>query len=470
MALKDRIAAVIRRLTPQSNRTTSDEMIAEPPHYKQVIERFEVGKTRREKVEDARRMYAEDPRVREVIKTLAEDATRGGFTVQVLEGPQQQQAQEVLDALMERIDLAKRATGWTRLNLRDGDGFLELGVDGEFLIQKITRKPTLSMYRNANRNDEFDDPRRAYWFSDSPFYERPGEDAIWFADWQMVHPRWDHDEGERYGNPLYVAARKPYRRVEQGELDIAVRRKTRSGMRYLHFIDTDDANEIEAYKQRNQAALNNKSAALADFFTNQKGAITPVQGDANLSEIEDVLHHIETLAIVSPLPLELLGYGRNLNRDVLAEKRKQYNDALPSLSEWGTDQILRPIFNRQLLLQSIWPGGLKYQVTWANKRTITAQMVLEAANAGLALKRLGIPMEIILDLLTQLIPGLDKETILAVMAKQETQEEPEPTPTPENPARQEEEARRLIESLGFLQEQIVDSHHQSNGNGAVVVR
>jgi len=31
--------------------------------------------------------------------------------------------------------------------------------------------------------------------------------ATWLADWQVIHARWDHDEGNRYGQPLFASAR-----------------------------------------------------------------------------------------------------------------------------------------------------------------------------------------------------------------------------------------------------------------------
>ena len=427
MALIDHINNFIRRTFPAlvTPRTTSEEL--QLRERNETLSLFTTGKSRRERIQDARHMYQTDPRIRETINTLAADATRGGFTIAVTDGgPQIAQAQAIADELLERIDLAAKAEEWLKLSLKEGDSFLELSVDAEFLVQRITRKPTLLMHRNSNDFDAFDDPRLAYWFSDAPF-PRPTTDAVWFADWQMVHARWNHDEGGRYGDPLYDAARKSFKRAEQGELDIAIRRKTRSSMRFLHFVDTDDPNEIEVYKQRNQAALNNKSAALADFFTNQKGAITPVQGDANLAQIEDVVHHIETMGVVSPLPLELLGYGRNLNRDILEEKRSQYQDALPSISEWVSKQIVLPIIERQWLLSGVWPGGLKYSVKWANKQRLTAKMIQEASLAVKSLQAIGLPDQVVLDILAQLIPGLEREE-LTIISKVEPRMEASTTP------------------------------------------
>jgi hypothetical protein len=128
----------------------------------------------------------------------------------------------------------------------------------------------------------------------------------------MIHARWDRDEGSRYGAPMFASARKAYKRMTQGELDIAIRRKTRAGMRYVHVLDGASPAEIEAYKAANRPALDDPYAAVADFFFNKAGGLQALQGDARLSDIDDVLHHVDTFGIASPVPLELIGYGPSM--------------------------------------------------------------------------------------------------------------------------------------------------------------
>ena len=448
MAIADQINAFIKRILPQRPTTSSEEIIAGRTRTQEaILSQFATGKTRREIVEECRGMYKDDGRVREIITTIARDAVKGGFTVQVNRSPQSGQARREYEAFAKRIKINKRLEDWTRLGIRDGDSFIELGVDRERNIQLLTRKLTLFIRRNSNNFDLFSDPTRAYWYSERTWDIQPPRDAIWFADWQIVHARWDHDEGDRYGTPMFASGRKAYKRVTEGELDIAVRRKTRAGMRYFHYIETDDENQVDAYRKRNQQALANKAAAIADFFSNTKGGVTAIQCDARLSEIDDVLHHIETLGIIGPLPLELLGYGRNLNRDILEEKREQYYEALPAICEWVTDQLLAPIIERQWLLKGIWPGGLDYQIAWSARRSLTARILQQAAIAGVQLKKLGIPMPMILDLLVKLIPDLNKDEILKAIEDEEEKRRQNQTTTPPIPDETEEDETMDEESL-----------------------
>jgi hypothetical protein len=379
---------------------------------------FNAESGRRALVRECRAMVEDDTRPDEVIATLARDVMKGGFALQV-SGPRADMAQAVASAMVERLDLVQRLDDWLRLTLRDGDSFLEIGATEAGELAAVTRKATLEMVRNCNQFDGFDDPERAFFWSDMPG-ALPGERAVWFAEWQIVHARWKHDDGNRYGRPLFGAARKAFKRMTQGELDIAVRRKTRSGLRYAHVLEDASLAEIEAYKLANQAALKDPFAAVADFFLNKRGAIQAIQGDAHLSEIEDVLHHVDTFGVASPVPLELIGYGRNLNRDVLAQKKEQYTETLESVRQWMVAEFVRPLVERQWLLAGIWPAGLTLDVVWKAKRQATPTDLAEMARFAAAVKAAGLLTdETVLRIMATVLPEFDVQTELAALAAAE---------------------------------------------------
>lgn len=414
-SLIDHFTNLITRLRPAQPKTTSDEIRpASISSAASIIKLFQVEQDRRSIVSDCRQMYDLDTRAEGVIATLARDAIKGGFTVNVKKGNNTKKAQTIATDLMTHLNLITRLDDWVRLTLRDGDSFLELSVDKSGLIQQVTRKPTLQIHRNSNNIDRFTDPTQAYWLGDEAWLFQPGPDAIWFADWQIVHARWKHDEGSRYGRPLFASARKAWKRMSEGETDIAVRRKTRAGMKYLHVIEGDET-AVETYQRQNKDTLRNPFAAIADFFVNKKATIQAIQGDARLGEIDDVLHHIETWAVASPVPLALIGYGKDLNRDILEQKLEQYERALEPVTQWVIDQLLKPLIETQWLLQGIWPGGMEYDIIGASKKTLTAEALGAAAEAGLKLRALGWPDEVIIETLAPLIPGLDAEALLAAM-------------------------------------------------------
>lgn len=425
MGLIDSIGRLFRRGERESQRTTSDEVMAggrlgERPYAPVALaQRFGAERDRRALVEAARKMYDEDTRVDGIIKTLARDATKGGFLVDVDGGPRETRAEGVALDLMQRLHLQRQVDDWFRLTLRDGDGFLELGIDGAREVVEVTRKPTLEMRRHSNSRDRFDDPRRAFWWSDEPWVLNPEKaEVVWFPEWMVVHARWNHESDRRYGRPLFASGRKTWKRVDEGELDLAVRRKARAGMRYVHSLPGADESKIEAYRRRNRAALDNPTAAIADFFSNVQGGIAAVQGDAHLSEIEDVVHHIRTFWLASPIPMSLLGYGQDLNRDVLREQQEQYDRALESVADWVIDAFVRPLVERQWLLAGILPDGLSYEIRRAYKKPVTAADVGDVAEAVLKLRATGLLSdEMLVDLMVMILPHVDGQEAKAALAR-----------------------------------------------------
>ncbi len=408
MSLIDRIASIFK---PKSAApTTADETGAAPsaPTANALMDRFAAETTRAQIVEQCRKMYREDPRVRRITATVARDAVKGGFTVSTKDA----RAQESAERLSKRLKLGQRLDDWTRLALRDGDTLLEIGVDAQRQIAVVTRKPTLKMRRHSNKADRFDDPARAFWYADQSWEVEPGPQTLWFAEWQIVHARWDHDEDSRYGSPLFASATSPYKRMREGETDIAVRRKTRAGVKYLHVVEGADQNGLNDYKEMNKAALDNPFAAIADFFTNKPGAIQAVQGDMTLASIEDVVHHIRTFWTASPAPMSLLGYGQDLNRDVLEAQGQQYIEELGSITEWVETELVIPLLERQWLLDGILPEGLEYEVEWQTKAKLSAADLLAVAQAALTLRTLGFGPEAIISILQRFLPGIDVRAAL----------------------------------------------------------
>jgi len=384
---------------------------------------FTAQRDRRSRVTDSRDMVTEDPRPKQALATLARDATKGSFTLQI-SGPRADQAQAAADALFARVKLPTRIDDWARLTFRDGDTFLELGVAANGEVVEITRKPTLEMFRWSDDFDRFYDPAAAFYWTDRPtFNDVPPGDATFFPEWQIIHARWDRDEGSRYGTPMFASARKAYKRMSQGELDIAIRRKTRSGLRYLHVLEGASAAEIEAYKAANRPALDDQFGALADFFSNRPGGLQVIQGDARLSEIDDVKHHVQTFAVASPVPLELIGYGTDLNRDILEQKQDQYEDAIESVRGWLEAEFILPLLERQWLMLGIWPDALSVEFQWKQKKRPTPAGLKDMAAFATAMKAAKLLTDsTLLHILATALPDFDVDAEIAALEAQASED------------------------------------------------
>lgn len=370
------------------------------------MSRYQVERSRLAAIKDVRLMYDEDPRVEEMHRRSASDVVRGGFVVKVEDA----RALQIANDLQKRLTLNQKLEDWVRLSKRDGDSFLELSVNDQLLISNVTRKPTLQMHRNSNNADQFDDPERAFWMADPNWMsmEAP-KDAIWFPYWKIIHARWNHDEESRYGRPMMRSARKQYRFMQDGELNVAVRRKIAGAQIRQHTVEGSPA-DLEKYKTDNAASLG-KLAAVVDFFSNKAGALTVHQGDGNVDKIGDIEHHIATMFTASDVPMELIAYGGNLNRDILGEKKDQYDETLRQDREWVISEIVTPLLERQWLMQGILPASLNYKIIWRSGKSLSPTELRDLADAASRLRLLGVKDEIIQLLLAMFLRDVDVDLL-----------------------------------------------------------
>lgn len=402
-SLRDRVRAFLNPSPPPTSGEASTPAAVIP---ESMISRFQVERSRIAAVKDCRNMYDADPRVEKMHRDYARDLLRNGFIIQTKD----EFAKQIADDLQERLTLNQKLEDWLRLSMRDGDSFLELSVDDSLLISGVTRKPTLQMHRNSNAADQFENPEHAFWMADEMFAGmEPPKDALWFPEWKIIHARWNHDEEQRYGRPMMRAARKHFKYVEDGELNVAVRRKIGGAQIRQHIVEGSPS-DVETYKEQNKAAFG-KLSAVIDLFSNKPGSLNVVQGDGNLDKIADVEHQIATMFTASDVPMELIAYGGDLNRDVLGEKKSQYEEILNQGREWATVQILRPLLERQWLLQGILPASVKYKIVWRKAKSLSPADLRDLADAGSRLKVLGVKDEIIQLLMAAFLRDVDVDLL-----------------------------------------------------------
>lgn len=407
-SLIDRIRAIFRQTTQPEQQTLVITAPAQPRQLSE-IERLQGETQRAEIVRKCREMYSSDPRAKKMLRMLARDMVKGGFVVKC----EDEQAVEVANQLKGRLKLDQRLDDYVRLTARDGDSFLEVGINDRLEIVILTRKPTLEMRRNSNSFDQFPEPERAFWWSDKPWMgQEAPSNAIWFPRWQIVHARWEHDEGSRYGTPMLASGTGHFKKLTEGELDIAVRRKTRAGMKYVHkFPAGTNPMEIEAYKEMNQDTLDDPFAAVQDFFGTVD--IEAVQGDMQLGDISDVKHQIATWFTAGEVPMELVAYGEDLNRDVLSVKMVEYEETLVQLREWVTSELVSPLLELQWLLAGIYPPSLDYSIEWRTKKEPSAGDVEAITRAAMQMQLLGWQPEVIAQVVSRYLPDVEPDDLVS---------------------------------------------------------
>lgn len=348
-------------------------------------------------------MYEEDGRVQESTNTLSRDIVKDGFEIFIKDGPKK--AQRIADDLIKRLNLNLLLYDFVRRTFLDGESFLEIGINSNREIIAVKRHETLNMRVNAGEDFVIHDPSKAYWYSVNSTDINPSNESVFFADWQMLHPKWIPDRKGVYGLPLFYSSRGFYQRAHDGEDDIYVRRRSRAGIKYLHVIEDGTPSDIDTYKEKNKEALENPLAAQADFFTAKKGSIQVVEGDNNIGEMSDIMHNIESLLIASPVPSGLIGYGKDYNRDTLTMQNEQYKVTIDFLTDmWVGAQFIKPILERAWLLQGIVPENLDYDLLWRYRVVLSPAELTDVAEAALKFKASGWGKELIAKMFYRYVP------------------------------------------------------------------
>ncbi|HAE59362.1 MAG TPA: hypothetical protein DCG54_07610 [Anaerolineae bacterium] len=409
--LRNMIDQVFRRnkpssQTPETTKTSLPTSANKTAHS--LMQTFGAETERLRILDVCQTMYKADPRIKKMHRQLGRDVVKGGYIIRSAD----KRAMEIARALQERLKLNHRLDDYVRLAARDGDLFLQTEISAALEIVGVTRKPVKQMRRNSNTEDLFDDPARAFWMhANASLYPQPPKDATWFADWEIIHARWEHDEGERYGSPMMSSGTGPYKKVTEGEVDVAVRRKTRSGMRYIHALEGATPAELEKYKEDNALALQNPFSAIADFFTNRKGSIASVQGDGDLEKIGDIKHHIATMFASGEVPMELVAYGEGLNRDTLGMKKEEYDETLDVLRTWVSSQVIVPLLELEWLLHGIYPPSVKYTIEWRAKSIVKAADIRDITDAAMRLRILGYSEEVVRAVVSLFLPNIDPDML-----------------------------------------------------------
>ncbi len=403
MAFFDRIRNLFTRKRAEVETTEKPEMTAS------IMAEYEKLKADRERIaiiKTCRLMYAADPRVKKAHRFYARDIVRAGFIVKTKD----EQAKQIAAELQKRLSMNQLLEDAVRETSRDGDSFYEVVISDELEIVEVSRKPTLQVRRNSNSRDKFDISARAFWMSGEPWMSpEPPKDALWFAEWQMIHARWEHDAENRYGTPMFSTATSAYRRVEDGELNVAVRRKV-GGSQIRHHVIEGSPADVEAYKEQNKAALG-KLAAVTELFSNKPGSVNVMQGDGNIDKIADVTHHVATMMTASDVPMELIAYGGDLNRDILGEKKEEYEETLSQGREWLTSQLVAPLLEREWLLHGILPANIEYEIIWRTAKPLTPADLRDLADALSRYKLLGVDDEVIKQIAALYLKNVDVDIL-----------------------------------------------------------
>lgn len=345
-------------------------------------EMFRLEWDRRTVLREIDLMLKSDTRIKRANKVFASTAVRKGITVTVtseVSSEIAEKAQDVINELMRDCQINAKIGSWARILPKEGDLFLNPVIDlKQRKIVNIKRLPAVTMQRNDDMTGNFEDVNKAFQQIDPISLDVLME----FPLWAINHIRWNHEEGDRYGESQYLACRGYWKKLNMSEEDLVVRRRTRAVPRRLHSIGTKDNpgdwSEVEKYKKKNGLDNAKKAQVTTDYYGNGLTDIKDLNADAQLDHIKDIEHLQEVYMIGTSVPLHILGFGQNVNRDIVEDQKKQFEEdtqELRSLLEYGDSSPysgLRFIFDFALALAGINPMMVDYNIRWFENDNDTA--------------------------------------------------------------------------------------------------
>ena len=327
----------------------------------------------RAKIIDIREMDHKDPRVKKIHGRMARSAIKGGLTLKNTNNRRIRRAWEAYSRrcrLMNRQKLESDARGLAM----EGNLPMQWVIDDNYRVVAGIRMPSETIVPITDEGGQFQDPRRAY----QQFNYSEGSPIAVFALWQLDLVRLDpanFDDRGSMGRPYLDASRGPWKKLVMTEEDLVIRRRVRAPLRIGHFLEGASPEELDAYRAQIE---DDQQKITTDFFSNKKGSLQPVQGDANLDQIADVVHLLDTFFVGAPAPKGLFGYTDGLARDILADMKIDYYEEIDAMQNVLAG-IYQAGFELDLLLQGINPALDDILVVFRERNTETKNQAADRA-------------------------------------------------------------------------------------------
>lgn len=363
----------------QGVRVASDEAL------RRFYRQFAVATEVREKILLLRSMEERDGRVKAIHGRICRDTIRGGLLMQFHEKASSETLRKEWLDFQQRLQLnrVQKLRSDARGLVCEGNLPLQLVLDDRQRVAAALRMPAETMVPLTDDSGRFKDPVQAY----EQRNVVTGQVLATFSAWQLQMARFDplsFDDLGAMGRPFLDATVDTWRKLTMTEEDLVLRRRMRAPLRLSHVLEGATENELEAYRK---AVEGEKGEITTDFYSNRRGAVTAVQGDANLKDIEDVVHLLDSFFSSAGIPKGLMGYTEGLSRDILEDLKRDYYDEIDHLQDTQAFEY-ESVFRVHLLLQGIVAGPEEFTLRMSERRTETPNQV---ADLGLKLLALGLP-------------------------------------------------------------------------------
>ncbi len=367
--------------SPTSKTSYSGRTVNYENQAKRIYDSLSVDPDTRTAIAQIRLMDRTDPRVKRINKRMAADIVRGGIKIE-FEGEEDNRIRTQWQSYSNTIGLknAQRLHSHAKLLVKEGNLPLQWVYDDANLVACYAM-PADSIIPNVLENGQFKNSAQAYFQKN----ELTGAIEVEFPLYKLSLARLDPDNFDDkgcMGRPYLDSARKHIKMMDMMENDIVVRRRSRAPLKLLHTLKGASEQELEEYERKNK---HRSTDIAADFYSASDASIQALQGDANLDQMQDVFHILNTLFSCAPGPKGLFGYEDGLNRDILEDLKIHYYEEIDTCQDILASAYQEGFF-WHLAMQGINPNAYNYTVKFAERRTETPN---KRADRALKIQALG---------------------------------------------------------------------------------
>ena len=398
----------------QQDKTTETGSRANPERAVQYLyDRMQVDANLRAAIVEIRHADKLDGRVKRIHKRMARDSIKGGLQLRWT-GDKNTRVINAWNSFVKQLKLRNRQKllSDARGAVMEGNLALQWVINSRLQVVDAVRMPAETIVPLVDENGRFQDVRKAYRQIDPINWT----ELCTFPLWQLTVLRLDpdnHDDYGCFGRPYLDASRGVWQKLVMTEEDLVIRRRTRAPQKLAHSLKGADEKAVDKYRQRVESEV---GEITTDFYANDL-TVTAVAGDANLDQIADVDHLLDTFFSGAPAPKGLFGYVGDMARDILEDLKKDYFEEIDGLQD-VLAQAYEQGFRLQLLLMGMNPDAYDFEIQFAERQTSTPNQ-----RADLALKHqaMGLP-----ETLVHEAAGLDTNRVEALRKEEKRNRDPYP--------------------------------------------
>lgn len=320
----------------------------------------------RQKIRAIRQWDANDTRIKKIHNRMARDCVRGGLVLD-WHGPANEKINRLYKQFQNRLKLNEIAKlkSDARQFCVQGNLALQWVFDGTHkCISAGISMPVDTLVANTLPTGGIANNKAAYYQVDAI----TGKTLATFALWQLTLVRLDPDNFDDMGSlgrPYLDAIEKSLQQLDMTEEDLVVRRRTRAGVKNLISLKGATETQVEKFDEQLQSKTGD---IAADYTTNTEASVHSVGGDANMDQIADISHLLNTVFAAAPGPKSLFGYTEETSRDILEDLKKDYYEEIDELQDTLATAYQQG-FALELLINGIDPAAHDFTVKFMERRT-----------------------------------------------------------------------------------------------------